>query len=178
MNDRSKKTRMLVEGGVAIAMAKILSMFIFFQMPQGGEVDAASLVPLLVFAIRWGAKPGMLVGAAFGVIAFFLGPKFSFHPISIFLDYILPGALMGIVGYFADGGLGKVIQGTVIAVILKFISHVVSGVLVFYMYAPLGQNLWVYSIIYNSYVFVAGILNIVVLAFMYKSVVKNLKKTN
>ncbi len=44
----SRKTKMLVEGGLVIAMAQILSMYVIYQMPQGGAVKAANLVPLLL----------------------------------------------------------------------------------------------------------------------------------
>ena len=30
------KTKMIVEGGLVIAMAQILSMYVIYQMPQGG----------------------------------------------------------------------------------------------------------------------------------------------
>ena len=46
----SRKTKMLVEGGLVIAMAQILSMYVIYQMPQGGAVKAANLVPLLIYA--------------------------------------------------------------------------------------------------------------------------------
>ena len=38
----SRKTKMLVEGGLVIAMAQILSMYVIYQMPQGGAVKAAN----------------------------------------------------------------------------------------------------------------------------------------
>ena len=52
---------------------------------------------------------------------------------------------------------------------------VVSGAVVFASYAPQGQNPWIYSMIYNaSYMVPDGILNIVVLLFIYQGVKRGL----
>ena len=75
----SSKTKMLVEGGLVIAMAQILSMYVIYQMPQGGAVKAANLVPLLIYAYRWGGRAGILTGIAYGIVHFLLGFKFSIH---------------------------------------------------------------------------------------------------
>jgi thiamine transporter ThiT len=55
-------TKMLVEAGILIALAQILSYRVY-EAPFGGSVTAGSLVPILIFAIRWGVKPGLLAGA-------------------------------------------------------------------------------------------------------------------
>ena len=41
------KTRMIAEGGMAIAIAFVLNFIVLFHMPQGGSVKAASMVPLM-----------------------------------------------------------------------------------------------------------------------------------
>ena len=48
------KIRMLAEAGVAIAIAQVLSFITIFHMPQGGSIKAAALVPLMIYAYRWG----------------------------------------------------------------------------------------------------------------------------
>lgn len=57
--DSSKRLRMLVEAGLAIAIAYVLHFIVLFQMPQGGAVKAANLVPLIIFSLRWGGKAGI-----------------------------------------------------------------------------------------------------------------------
>ncbi len=43
-----------------------------YQAPNGGSVTAGSMIPLLVFAIRWGGiGPGFAVGATYGILDFF-----------------------------------------------------------------------------------------------------------
>ena len=56
------KTRMIAEAGVAIAIAQVLSFITLFHMPQGGSIKAASMVPLMIFAYRWGGARGILAG--------------------------------------------------------------------------------------------------------------------
>jgi len=140
------KTRMLAEAGVAIAIAQVLSFITIFHMPQGGSIKAAALVPLMIYAYRWGGARGIFAGVVYGILHFILGFKSSVHYLSIILDYL--------VAYGAT---------------------VVSGAVVFASYAPQGQNPWIYSMIYNaSYMVPDGILNIVVLLFIYQGVKRGL----
>ena len=75
--EQKQRTRMLVEAGLSIAIAYVLHFVVLFQMPQGGSVNAANLVPLIIFAIRWGGKWGVITCMAYGIIDFLLGFKFS-----------------------------------------------------------------------------------------------------
>ena len=62
------KTRMIAEAGVAIAIAQVLSFITLFHMPQGGSIKAASMVPLMIFAYRWGGARGILAGVVYGIL--------------------------------------------------------------------------------------------------------------
>lgn len=70
------KTRMLAEAGVAIAIAQVLSFITIFHMPQGGSIKAAALVPLMIYAYRWGGARGIFAGVVYGILHFILGFKF------------------------------------------------------------------------------------------------------
>jgi thiamine transporter ThiT len=48
------------------------------------------------------------------------------------------------------GRIGSVSLGVLIATILKWAVHVVSGAIFFSAYAPLGENVWLYSMAYNA----------------------------
>ena len=62
-----------------------------------------------------------------------------------------------------------------LGIALRWIATVVSGAVVFASYAPQGQNPWIYSMIYNAtYMIPDGILNIIVLLFIYKGVKRGL----
>ena len=170
------KTRMIAEAGVAIAIAQVLSFITLFHMPQGGSIKAASMVPLMIFAYRWGGTRGILAGVVYGILHFLLGFKSSIHYLSIILDYLVAYGVIGVCGYFKDNMIGLV-SGSIVAIALRWFASVTSGAVVFASYAPQGQNPWIYSMIYNaSYMVPDGILNIVVLLFIYQGVKRGLKR--
>ena len=68
MTKSNSNVRMLVEGGVLIGLAYIMDMVRLFEMPQGGSVTLGSMIPILIFAIRWGVKPGVMAGLVFGTM--------------------------------------------------------------------------------------------------------------
>ena len=142
-------TWMLAEAGITLAMAWVLSQVKIFQMPMGGSVTAGSMVPLLIFAYRWGGLRGMMVCALYGVLDFTLGAKYSFHPVSLIFDYPVAFGFMGVAGFFGRKPAGLVL-GTVVALMGRFLCHVLSGVVVFASYAPEGQSPLLYSILYNG----------------------------
>ena len=170
------KTRMIAEAGVAIAIAQVLSFITLFHMPQGGSIKAASLVPLMIFAYRWGGTRGIWAGVVYGVLHFLLGFKSSIHYLSIILDYLVAYGAIGVCGYFKDNITGLV-SGSIVAIALRWFASVTSGAVVFASYAPQGQNPWIYSMIYNaSYMIPDGILNIIVLLFVYQGVKRGLNR--
>lgn len=170
------KTRMIAEAGVAIAIAQVLSFITLFHMPQGGSIKAASMVPLMIFAYRWGGTRGIWAGVVYGVLHFLLGFKSSIHYLSIILDYLVAYGAIGVCGYFKDNLTGLV-SGSIVAIALRWFASVTSGAVVFASYAPQGQNPWIYSMIYNaSYMVPDGILNIIVLLFVYQGVKRGLNR--
>ena len=170
------KTRMIAEAGVAIAIAQVLSFITLFHMPQGGSIKAASLVPLMIFAYHWGGTRGIWAGVVYGVLHFLLGFKSSIHYLSIILDYLVAYGAIGVCGYFKDNITGLV-SGSIVAIALRWFASVTSGAVVFASYAPQGQNPWIYSMIYNAaYMVPDGILNIIVLLFVYQGVKRGLNR--
>src|SRR5690554_4930733 len=89
--------KMITEGGMMIALAVLLSYIKIYTLPNGGSITAGSMIPLMIFAIRWGLGPGFLVGGTYGVIDFILKPYF-YHPLQFILDYPLAFALLGFAG--------------------------------------------------------------------------------
>jgi len=135
----------LVEAAVMVALATVLSVVVVYRMPQGGSVTPASMVPLLVLALRRGPGVGFLAGAGFGFIQFALEP-YVVHWAQVVLDYPLAFALLGLAGLFPR--LPYV--GVAVGIAGRLASHVLSGVIFFASYAPAGMNPWVYSLVYNS----------------------------
>lgn len=162
-------TRMIVEAGIMIAFAYILSMLKIFQAPMGGSVTAGSMIPIFIFAIRWGGVRGMLVGAVYGMIQFILGPKYSMHIVSILFDYSVAFAFLGVVGFFKKSDASR-IMGIALAVILRYIAHVISGVVVFASFAPEGTSPLLYSLGYNGwYLSLEFIISIVIFVLLSKT---------
>ncbi len=163
--------KMLVEGGVMLALAYVLSLVVIFQMPSGGSITAVSMLPILIYAVRYGAGPGLFVAIVYGILQFILGPKWSFHPVSILFDYVLGFGFLGLAGLFGKK-LVNATFGILLGVLLRYASSVISGVVVFASYAPEGQNPLIYSLIYNaSYMLPEMLLTIAVFAFVYKRLV-------
>ncbi len=170
---RNNKTRMIVEAGIMMALAYVLSMVKLFQMPNGGTITPGSMIPIIIFAFRWGGIQGMFVGAVYGVIQFLLGPKWSFHIASIAFDYVLAFAVLGFAGFFREGGVFKATLGVIVGIGGRLVCHVLSGVIVWASYAPEGMNPWIYSIVYNgSYLLPEMLITAAVFALIYKPLMK------
>lgn len=56
MSDSIRKTRMITESAIMIALSMVLSMVKIFELPQGGSITAASMVPLLIISFRYGGN--------------------------------------------------------------------------------------------------------------------------
>lgn len=153
-------------GGMAIALSTILSLIILWPpMLQGGSITAASMLPLVFFALAFGPAWGIGAGAAHGILQYIINPQAS-NFASFILDYPVAFSLLGLAGFFAASRvsrstttnvlrrvgmvpLWKVMLGAVIACIGRFACHTLSGVIFYAMYAG-DQNVWLYSVIYNG----------------------------
>ena len=56
-------TKKLALGAVCIALSSVLSLIKVVELPQGGSVTAASMLPIILFAYAYGAGPGLPLGA-------------------------------------------------------------------------------------------------------------------
>lgn len=161
----NQKTRMLIEGGIMMALAYVLSMIKVYEMPNGGSVTAASMLPILIFAIRWGKGPGLFVACTYGLIQFLLGPKWSFHPVSILCDYILGFGVLGLASLFGKGYVKSLI-GSVIVMIGRLGFSIISGIVVF------NVN-FTGSLVYNAtYMVPEMILTVIVYSLVFKPLEK------
>lgn len=170
--------RMLTEGGMMIALAVLLNQIKIYQAPNGGSVSAGSMIPILLFAIRWGILPGFAVGATYGLLDFIMKPYF-YHPVQFLLDYIIAFGILGLAGIAfkndKDTSNNAMITGVTVAILGRMLSHVLSGVVFFAEYAG-DQNPWIYSIGYNAtYLVPELIISIVVLLLIWKPLKRVMK---
>lgn len=165
---KKMSTITLVEAGIMIALAQILSYVKIYEHPYGGSVTLGSMIPIIIFAIRWGSKPGILVGLVYGFLQFALGTKFSYHPLGIFLDYIFAFGTLGLAGLFKKN-IASIIGSISIAMFGRFIFHFLSGVILWYTYAPEGMNIYLYSLVYNGgYLLPELVISAVIICAIYK----------
>lgn len=172
----NKKTYVITSGALCLAMAQILSYIKFFELPQSGSVTLASMAPILFFPLICGKKDGLITSFTYGILQFVLGGSF-YHPLSLILDYILAFGVLGITGFFRKN-LKTFLAGSFFAMFLRYLCHLLSGVIVFGEYAPAGQSPLVYSAVYNSFILVEAIITIPVLIILYKKVLPKIKTVN
>ena len=134
-----------------IALAEILSFLPLYKLPWGGSIDLAML-PVILYAVRWGFGPGMVMSFAHGLLQMLFEGGIAIGWQSILGDYLVAYAVLGVAGLFR----GKFAIGTVVACLLRFAVHYVVGATVWAEYMPevfLGLpmvNPWVYSALYNG----------------------------
>lgn len=172
---KKNSTRMLTEAGLMIAAAQILSYVKIYEAPFGGSVTAGSMIPIIIFALRWRLKSGLLAGTAYGILQFLLGGEiYTLHIVSVLFDYVVAFGLLGLAGIFRSSIKG-VFVGTCLGIIGRFICHVISGVVVWAAYAPEGMNPLVYSVLYNgSYLLPEMAISLVIVGLLYKPLIKNI----
>ena len=187
---KKKQLIAIVEGGIMIALAYLLSILKVWEMPQGGSITLACL-PLIVYAYRRGFLNGLTASTAFAVLHFALDPYRSFHPVSILFDYLLACAVLSLMGVKANENTIINSVKIIFIYLVKYIFAVLSGVIVFYSYAPgfasgesatLGEALkntgvWLYSAGYNSYLFAEMAVMVILFGILRKAVLTRFKVT-
>lgn len=154
--------RLMSRVALLVALSVVLDFFKLYRFPQGGSITLGGMVPLLLVALWYGPEVGFLAGLLFGVVSLILGP-YIVHPIQVLFDYPLPFLMLGTAGFFKKNKY----VAAVIAVALRFICHVISGVVFFASYAPPGQSPLVYSMVYNgSYLVPELIICVIILAIL------------
>ena len=171
-NKQKWTPQMLANAAICMALSFVLSYIRLFKLPQGGSVTPASLLPIIAFAYYHGSIPGLVVGIAYGFLQMIQDP-WIVGAVQAALDYPLAFgsiALAGLAGELARrqkcGELVSWIGGVAFVGIARFICHVLSGVVFFAEYAEgSGLSPLVYSLSYNSFVFVDLAICLVVVAF-------------
>ncbi len=158
-------------GALSIALAFILS-YIKISLPQGGSFTAASMFPILAYAWAFGPAAGITAGFIYGCLQLMQG-LWILHPVQVLLDYLLPFAFLGLAGFSKKNFR----VGIILACVARFLSHYISGLVFWRIYAPEGQPVWIYSLLYNgSYMLVETIICVAV-SFIpqIKTLINNMK---
>ena len=145
MGETRFNTRVLAEVSVLVALSLVLNFIKVYQLPQGGSITLASMVPVLLISFRRGPKVGVFSGVVFGMAQMLLDGWF-YSPVGMILDYPLAFGALGLAGIFRKTPL----IGVVVSLATRFLSHFISGVVFFGMYAPEGMSPLIYSAVYNG----------------------------
>ena len=145
--------RAMTEGAILIAAAQVLSYLKLWRMPWGGSITLA-MVPIILYAVRWGLGNGLIAGFVYGVMQFMFDGGISIGWESIIGDYLLAYTALGFAG-LAHGKKGGIFIGTVIGGLCRFLVHYVVGATIWGEYMPesfFGMTMhspWFYSLLYN-----------------------------
>lgn len=178
-------SKSIVYAAICVAMSYALSYLRIVQMPQGGSITVASLLPLMIYSYMFGVKKGVFTGIIYGILQAFQD-MYILHPAQFLLDYPVAFACIGFAGAFAKiKSLDRYPQiqialGGIAAGLMRFVCHYLSGCFAFGAFAPEGQPVWLYSLIYQSgYVLpdIAIAIAAGVAVFCSQALVKQMKRS-
>ena len=64
-NEQRHTVRLLCEGAMMVVLAQLLGYIKLWQLPWGGSV-CLSMLPVLLYACRWGIGAGLMSGLVLG----------------------------------------------------------------------------------------------------------------
>lgn len=162
MTNRKTLLRQICEGAMMVALAQILGYIKLWRMPWGGSV-VLSMVPMVLYAVRWGLGPGILASFALGVLQFMFDGGFAIGWQSILGDYLAAYTVLGLAG-LCRGKKAGVFAGALLGGFARLLVHYVVGATVWGEYMPetfFGMTMttpWFYSGLYNLAYMVPNIL--------------------
>ncbi len=174
-------TEKITKSALMIALATVL-MWVSKLLPapwlQGGSVTLASMVPIIAVGIMFGSKWGLGAATAYAVLQM----MFGFYPpptrtfidfvLVVLLDYIFAFGVLGLSGAIYRISGKRVFSAALSAftvTLLRYVCHIISGVLIWGVYAEEGQSVLAYSLIYNgTYMVPEIIISTIVTAILFK----------
>ena len=171
-------TKKLTLSAVMIALASVLSLVSVYRLANGGSVTLASMVPIIVVGYLYDTKWSVLTALVYSIIQMIMGfyPPPTNDVVSYFLvvmlDYVIAVGVLGLGGLFfkmlGKGSIAVALSGAIV-VFLRFVCHFLSGVIIWDVWAPEGQSVYTYSLLYNgSYMGLELIITVVVLSLLSK----------
>ena len=158
LNGQQSPVRRLTEGGICIALSLALS---YLKIPVmtgfggfGGSIDFV-MIPLIIFAVRWGLGWGIGAGFVFGALKYILASGFAISWVSIIFDYSVAYAFIGFSGLFKKK-YNLLPVAALVGCLARFIIHFISGITVYAQYMPeefmgyTGMTPVLYSTLYNG----------------------------
>ena len=157
---KSQKMLRLVESGLLLAVAVVLSMVKVLDLPYGGSITAFSALPILLVAYRHGTGWGLLTASAYALMQLVLGASALSYATSpaaavaiILLDYLLAFTVLGLGGIFrrrCESQGTALVLGAVVTGMARYVLHVISGCTVWAGLSIPTEAALVYSLAYNA----------------------------
>lgn len=159
---RSFRVKRLTLSGMMLALATVIAfvcgLIPFLNFPFGGGITIASMLPIVLISYMYGIRWGFLTGFAYSVIQMLLGHGTIaglFTPdgdsymgirnaiLICLIDYILAYTVLGLGGLFRHGkSKAKALAlGSIVALLARYICHVVSGAIFYGAWADWFFNL-------------------------------------
>jgi len=175
-------TKKLTSSAVMIALSTVL-MLVSKLIPapwlQGGSVTLASMVPVISVGLLFGTKWGLCSAFCYAILQM----MFGFYPpptqtvfyfiLVVLLDYIFAFGVLGLAGFFYSVFGKRYFAAPLSAFIvtsLRYVCHILSGILIWGVYAGEGQSVFMYSLVYNgTYMIPEIIISTIVTAVIFKS---------
>ena len=157
---KKENLKRLVLTAVMLGLATALSVIpIFPEPPMGGKITLASMLPVILIVLKYDFKWGVLTTVTYSVIQLLLslGEVLSWSLSGeiflgvVFLDYILPYAFLFTAGAFKKYGNPGVLVGAGLALVIRFVFHFISGMVLWDYVTDMG--FWgavSYSTLYNG----------------------------
>ena len=149
----STNTRRITESAMLLAVAIVLELvakMVIPEMPFGGQITLVSMLPVVLISYRHGVKWGLVSGFCYALLEMALGIKTvsaAFQPgyfgdgvmlvnalIMCALDYIVAYTVLGLGGCLrndVENPSAALALGSVIALLLRYASHIASGYILF-----------------------------------------------
>ncbi|MBQ3912300.1 MAG: energy-coupled thiamine transporter ThiT [Lachnospiraceae bacterium] len=152
-------SRKLTEAAIMLAIGTVLSLIKLIDLPYGGSVTIASMLPVVIIAYRHGIKWGLMTGFVYGVIQQLLGLNTLSYATGwqsvvaiILLDYIVAFMVAGFGGIFkkAFKQPQALFAGSLFICVLRYICHVITGCTVWAGLSIPTNAAFVYSLSYNA----------------------------
>ena len=155
----------LTECAIMLALSFALSYAKLFEMPMGGSVTVASMLPVMLISIKYGIGTGLATCFTYSLTqllqALASANVFPYCEtpgtlvLCILFDYVVPFTLLGLAGLFQKIKLTKntelnVYIGITSVVLLRFVCHFITGVAIWGQWAPDGMGKYLYSFLYNG----------------------------
>ncbi len=170
---------------VMVALGTALSFVKVWEMPLGGSVTLLSMLPIVMVSCMLGVKWGLASAFVYAAIQLFvdLGKVLSWGLTpamligTLLFDYIIAFTVLGLAGLFVKKGYYGVLGGTALAISLRFVSHFISGYVIFRnleQFSIFGNVFtnkpFLYSVAYNGfYMLPELVLTLIGTAILFKN---------